>query len=71
MELVVNTTSITRYRLAEIIVTEPGFGYTSLPRIFVVEHPDEEPSMRDYHPTAVAVLQVDKVIVNHDYSKYA
>jgi hypothetical protein len=71
MELVVNTTSITRYRLAEIIVTEPGFGYTSLPRIFVVEHPDEEPSMRDYHPTAMAVLQVDKVIVNHDYSKYA
>jgi len=69
-KLVANTTSIQRYRILRVVVTDPGWGYTVLPRIFFIDHPEEDSQMGTYKASAMAVLQVDKVMVNHDYSKY-
>ena len=59
------------YRVSDIRVTDPGFGYTRIPAISFVDHPQEGPASSRSMPLAMAVLEIDKILVNHDYSKYS
>ena len=63
-----SSTRGTGYRVAGLRVTDPGFGYTRLPVISFVDHPNESPQRTA--PSALAVLAIDTVLVNHDYSRY-
>jgi hypothetical protein len=74
-----HATAGNRFRIKEITLTDPGLGYTSLPKVFFIDHPMEDPGRynNDTHdaskatPQAIAVLKLDKVLVNHDYSLYS
>jgi hypothetical protein len=70
-----NLTAAKRFRIAHVTVTDPGWGYTQRPKIFFVDDPREDPKRSQFYElkakaSAMAVLSIDKVIVNHDYSLY-
>ena len=61
----------TRYRVKAVVVTDPGFGYTRLPGVLFEDHEQEDPMRSSYtsfaNASAMAVMEIDKVVVNHDY----
>ena len=71
-----NLTTGKRYLISHLEVTEPGFGYMRQPKISFLDHPQEDSERTTLYahkatPTAMGIVKIVSVLVNHDYSLHS